>query len=74
MTGKGGEWNVDSGCREHARDMGFAGKGSGHSKQIAALNEVFTLPRDQFAQARIIVEFNIAETDLVVIDSNLAGA
>ena len=54
--------------------MGFAGKGSGHSNEIAALNEVFTLPGDQFAQARIIVEFNIAETDLVVIDSKLTGA
>ncbi len=54
--------------------MGFAGKGSGHSKQVAAFNEVFTLPGDQFVQARIIVEFNIAETDLAVIDSNLAGA
>ena len=54
--------------------MGFAGKGSGHSKQIAALNKVFTPPGDQFAQARIIVEFNIAETDLVVIDSKLTGA
>ena len=56
MTGKAGDWNVDSGCREHARDLGFAGKGSGNSKQIAALNEEFTLSGDQFVQARIIVE------------------
>lgn len=74
MAGKAGDWNVDSGCREHVRDMGFAGKGSGISKQIAAFNEVFTLPGDQFVRARIIVEFNIAETDLAVIDSNLTGA
>lgn len=74
MTGKAGDRNVDSGLREHARDMGFAGKDSGHSKQIAALNKVITLPGNQFARARIIAEFNVAETDLVVIDSKLAGA
>ena len=74
MTGKAGDRNVDSSCREHARNIEFAGKGSGHSKQIAALNEVFTPPGNQFAQVRTIVEFNIAETDLVVCDSKLTGA
>ena len=54
--------------------MDFAGKGSGNSKQIATLNEVFTPPENQFARVPIIVEFNVAETDLVVIDRKLTGA
>lgn len=54
---------------EQARDLGFAGKGSVHPKQIAALNEVFTPSESQIARAhRIIAEFEAADTGLVVID------
>ncbi len=54
------------------RDMGFAGKGSVHPKQIAALNEVFTPSTDQIARARrVIAEFEAADTGLVVIDGKL---
>ena len=55
-----------------ARELGFAGKGSVHPKQIAALNEVFTPSADQIARARrIIKEFEDADTGLVVIDGKL---
>ena len=57
---------------EQARALGFAGKGSIHPKQIAALNEVFTPAADQIAQARrVINEFEAADTGLVVIDGKL---
>lgn len=57
---------------EQARDLGFAGKGSVHPKQIAALNKVFTPSADQIARARrIISEFEAANTGLVVIDGKL---
>ena len=57
---------------EQARDLGFAGKGSVHPKQIAALNEVFTPSEKQIARARrIIAEFEAADTGLVVIDGKL---
>ena len=57
---------------EQARDLGFAGKGSIHPRQIAALNEVFTPTEDQIARARrIIAEFEAADTGLVVIDGKL---
>lgn len=57
---------------EKVRDLGFAGKGSVHPKQIAALNEVFTPTQAQIARARrIISEFEEADTGLVVIDGKL---
>ncbi len=57
---------------EKVRDLGFAGKGSVHPKQIAALNEVFTPTEAQIARARrIISEFEAANTGLVVIDGKL---
>ncbi|OSQ57052.1 citrate lyase [Marivita cryptomonadis] len=57
---------------EKVRDLGFAGKGSVHPKQIAVLNQVFTPPADKIARARrIIVEFEAADTGLVVIDGKL---
>ncbi|MGI9356173.1 MAG: HpcH/HpaI aldolase/citrate lyase family protein [Rhizobiaceae bacterium] len=57
---------------EQARDLGFAGKGAVHPKQIAALNEVFTPSDEQIARARrIISEFEAADTGLVVIDGKL---
>ncbi len=57
---------------EKVRDLGFAGKGSVHPKQIAALNEVFTPSDTQIARARrIIAEFEAADTGLVVIDGKL---
>ncbi len=57
---------------EKVRDLGFAGKGSVHPKQIAALNEVFTPSADKIARARrIIAEFEAADTGLVVIDGKL---
>ena len=57
---------------EKVRDLGFAGKGSVHPKQIAALNDVFTPSTDKIAHARrIIAEFEKADTGLVVIDGKL---
>ena len=57
---------------EKVRDLGFAGKGSVHPKQIAALNEVFTPTEVQIERARrIISEFEKADTGLVVIDGKL---
>jgi len=57
---------------ERVRALGFAGKGSIHPKQIAALNEVFTPSMDQITRARrIIAEFEAADTGLVVIDGKL---
>lgn len=57
---------------ERARELGFAGKGSVHPKQIAALNEVFTPSDNQIERARrIIAEFEAADTGLVVIDGKL---
>ena len=55
-----------------ARELGFAGKGAVHPKQIAVLNEVFTPSEDQIDRARrIIDEFEAADTGLVVIDGKL---
>ena len=57
---------------ELVRDLGFAGKGSVHPRQIAALNEVFTPTDAQIARARrIIAAFEEADTGLVVIDGKL---
>ncbi len=57
---------------EQARDLGFAGKGSVHPKQIATLNAVFTPSAAQVTRARrIIAEFKAADTGLVVIDGKL---
>ena len=57
---------------EQARDLGFAGKGAVHPKQIPALNDVFTPSEDQIARARrITAEFEAADTGLVVIDGKL---
>ena len=57
---------------ERARDLGFAGKGAVHPKQIATLNEVFTPTAEQVARARrIIAEFEAAGTGLLVIDGKL---
>ena len=55
-----------------AKALGFAGKGSIHPKQIAALNEVFTPTGDEIARARRIIQtFEEADTGLVVIDGKL---
>jgi (S)-citramalyl-CoA lyase len=57
---------------ERARALGFAGKGSVHPKQIAALNAVFTPSEDEIARARRIINtFEEADTGLVVIDGKL---
>lgn len=57
---------------ERARDLGFGGKGAVHPKQIAALNEVFTPSEEMIGRARrIIEEFEVADTGLVVIDGKL---
>ena len=57
---------------EKVRDLGFAGKGSVHPKQIATLNEVFTPSEAEIARARRIVgEFERADTGLLVIDGKL---
>jgi len=57
---------------EKVRALGFAGKGSIHPKQIAALNEVFTPSMDQITRARrIIAEFEAVDMGLVVIDGKL---
>lgn len=57
---------------EKVRDLGFAGKGAVHPKQIAALNAVFTPSETKVAQARrIIAAFEAADTGLVVVDGKL---
>jgi len=57
---------------EQARDLGFAGKGSIHPKQISVLNEVFTPPPAKIEKARrVIKEFEAADTGLVVIEGKL---
>ena len=57
---------------QQARELGFAGKGAVHPKQIAVLNEVFTPSQDQIDRARrIIDEFEAADMGLVVIDGKL---
>ncbi len=67
--------NDPSGTRfeaEKVRDLGFAGKGTIHPKQIAALNEVFTPTEAQITRARLIIaEFEAADTGLVVINGKL---
>ncbi len=55
-----------------ARDLGFSGKGSIHPKQISILNKVFTPTSDEVAWAkRVLLEFEKADTALVVIDGKL---
>lgn len=57
---------------QQARDLGFAGKGAVHPRQIAALNDVFTPSADEIARARRIFKtFEEADTGLVVIDGKL---
>ncbi len=57
---------------QQARDLGFAGKGAVHPKQIAALNDVFTPSAEEIARARkVISTFEEADTGLVVIDGKL---
>lgn len=55
-----------------AKDLGFAGKGSVHPKQIAALNDIFTPSKDNITRARRVIKtFEDADTGLVVIDGKL---
>ncbi|MEM7237104.1 MAG: CoA ester lyase, partial [Pseudomonadota bacterium] len=57
---------------EQALDLGFAGKGAVHPRQIAALNQVFTPTAEEIARARrVIATFKEADTGLVVIDGKL---
>ena len=57
---------------EQARDLGFAGKGSIHPKQISILNKVFTPSPAKIERARrVIREFEAADTGLVVIEGKL---
>jgi citrate lyase beta subunit len=55
-----------------AKDIGFAGKGSSHTKQIAQHNKVFTPTKEDITRARKIIKtFEEADTGLVVIDGKL---
>ena len=66
--------NLDGMCLEakKAKDLGFAGKGSIHPKQIELLNDIFTPSDERIAQARkIITTFEEADTGLVVVDGKL---
>ena len=55
-----------------AKELGFAGKGSIHPKQIATLNEIFTPSKEEIDKARSVIEtFEKAKTGLVVIDGKL---
>lgn len=57
---------------ERAKDLGFAGKGAIHPKQIPHLNAAFTPDEEEVARARrIVAEFEAARTGLVVIDGKL---
>ncbi|MBL6855318.1 MAG: CoA ester lyase [Rhodobacteraceae bacterium] len=66
--------DLDGMCDEakKAKDLGFAGKGSVHPKQIAALNDIFTPSKDNITRARRVIKtFKDADTGLVVIDGKL---
>ena len=66
--------DLDGMCDEakKAKDLGFAGKGSVHPKQIAALNDIFTPSKDNITRARRVIKtFEDADTGLVVIDGKL---
>jgi (S)-citramalyl-CoA lyase len=66
--------DLDGMCNEakKAKDLGFAGKGSVHPKQIAALNDIFTPSKDNITRARRVIKtFEDADTGLVVIDGKL---
>lgn len=66
--------DLDGMCDEakKAKDLGFAGKGSVHPKQIAALNDIFTPSKDNISRARRVIKtFEDADTGLVVIDGKL---
>ena len=57
---------------ERAKDLGFAGKGAIHPKQVPHLNAAFTPDEEEVARARrIVAEFEAARTGLVVIDGKL---
>ena len=57
---------------ELVRDLGFTGKGSIHPKQINILNEIFTPSKEEIIKAKKIVDqFNVSDTGLVVIDGKL---
>ena len=57
---------------ERARDLGFAGKGAVHPRQIATLNEVFTPSEDEIGYARRVIDaFNAADTGLLVMEGKL---
>ena len=66
--------DLDGMCDEakKAKDLGFAGKGSVHPKQIAALNDIFTPSKDNITRARRVIKtFEDADTGLVVIEGKL---
>ena len=55
-----------------AKELGFAGKGSIHPKQIPPLNEIFTPTVEEIDKARSVIDtFEKAKTGLVVIDGKL---
>ena len=55
-----------------AKELGFAGKGSIHPKQISSINEIFTPTAVEIDKARSVIEtFEKAKTGLVVIDGKL---
>ena len=57
---------------EMAKDIGFNCKEPIHPKQIAALNEVFTLCKEKITRARRVTKiFEEADTGLAVIDGKL---
>ena len=57
---------------QKAKNLGFAGKGSVHPKQIGLLNAIFTPSDENIARARRIIKtFEDADTGLVVIDGKL---
>ena len=57
---------------ERARDMGFAGKGAIHPRQIPLINRVFTPDADALAKAQKLVDaFDAAGTGVVVVDGRL---
>ena len=66
--------DLDGMCDEaqKAKNLGFAGKGSVHPKQIGLLNAIFTPSDENIARARRIIKtFEDADTGLVVIDGKL---
>jgi citrate lyase beta subunit len=57
---------------EQATDFGFIGMSAVAPGQVDTINDVFTPPEDQVAEARELVEkYDASESDVLVVDGQL---